>query len=101
MRLDLLFALLATASPAPKADAEPPCIIGAATMKDDGTIDMVLHATGEHGELGEGMVSYRPGDPRYQETLTHLGGLKPGQSKAVSCWPEEKAVKPPASPVRK
>jgi len=101
MRPDLLFALLAMAAPAPKTPAEPPCIVGAATMKEDGTIHMVLHATGEHGELGEGMVTYLPSDPQYKETLAHLGGMKPGENKAVPCWPEEKTAKPAASPARK
>jgi hypothetical protein len=39
--------------------------------------------------IGDAMVVYKPGDPKYQETLEHLGGMKPGEEKSVPPWPEE------------
>ena len=63
--------------------------IGSATMEADGTIVLMLRAEGEGGLIGDAMFSYPPGDPHYQETLDHLCGLEPGQSKPVPPWPEE------------
>lgn len=61
--------------------------IGQATMRDDGTIVLYLRAEGPDGITGEGMETYAPSDPDYQEVLKHLGGLSPGQSKPVPPWP--------------
>ena len=63
--------------------------IGSATMEADGTIVLMLRAEGEGGLIGDAMFSYPPGDPHYQETLDHLCGLEPGQSKPVPPWPED------------
>lgn len=63
--------------------------IGSATMKDDGTIVLQLRAEGPGGMLGDALVVYKPDDPKYQEILDHLGGLKPGEEKPVPPWPEE------------
>lgn len=63
--------------------------IGSATMKDDGTILLQLRAEGPGGMLGDALVVYKPDDPKYQEILDHLGGLKPGEEKPVPPWPEE------------
>jgi len=60
--------------------------IGMATMQGDGVIVLYLRATGPGGIVGDGQVTYFPTDPRYQEVLAHLGGLKPGESKAVPPW---------------
>ena len=60
--------------------------IGTATMQGDGAIVLSLRAEGPGGIVGDGQVTYRPSDPRYQEVLAHLGGLKPGQSKPVPPW---------------
>ena len=57
-----------------------------ATMQADGAIVLYLRATGPGGIAGDGQVTYLPFDPRYQEVLAHLGGLKPGQSKPVPPW---------------
>lgn len=63
--------------------------IGTATMKDDGTIIMMLRAEDPSGgAMGDAMFIYKPDDPKYQEILKHLGGLKPGETKPVPPWPE-------------
>lgn len=59
-------------------------VIGQAAMRDDGTIVMDLRMEDpKSGAIGDARVTYRPGDPRYQATLDHLGGLKPGEIKPV------------------
>jgi hypothetical protein len=57
-------------------------------MKPDGTIVLQLRATDDSGAIGDGLITYLPGDPRYAEVLKHLGGLKPGESKPVPPWPD-------------
>jgi hypothetical protein len=74
---------------APPAEAAEVASIGSAKMKDDGTLVLQLRATGEGGIVGDAYITYEPDDPRYQETLDHLGGLEPGQEKPVPPWPEE------------
>jgi hypothetical protein len=61
--------------------------IGTATMDKDGTIVLVLRAEGDKGLLGDGMLAYPRDHADYQKVLAHLGGLKPGESKAVKPWP--------------
>jgi hypothetical protein len=62
--------------------------IGVATMEPDGTIVLQLRAEGPQGAVGDGRFTYPPSDKNYQEVLTHLGGLKPGESKPVPPWPD-------------
>jgi tetratricopeptide (TPR) repeat protein len=59
--------------------------IGAATMAQDGTIKLELRAD-DGGMVGHASVSYAPNDPKYKETLMHLGPLKPGGSKLIVPW---------------
>jgi len=54
-------------------------------MAPDGTITLQLRATGG-GAVGDGMIVYRPSDPKYRDVLEHLGGLKPGETKPVPPW---------------
>jgi hypothetical protein len=63
--------------------------IGSATMKEDGTLVLQLRAEGEGGMIGDAYITYAPDDERYADTLEHLGGLAPGESKPVPPWPEE------------
>jgi hypothetical protein len=63
--------------------------IGSATMEADGTIVLQLRAESAGGPTGDGLLRYPPAHPRYQEILRHLGGLKPGEVKAVPPWPEK------------
>lgn len=60
--------------------------IGTATMNDDGTLVLRLRAEAEDGTVGEGFFTYAPGDPDYESVLKHLGGMKPGESRAVPPW---------------
>jgi hypothetical protein len=84
-------------APAPEPPAEKPATaatasadsIGSAKMKEDGTIVLQLRAEGPGGIVGDALVMYRPDDPKYKETLDHLGGLKPGEEKPVPPWPEK------------
>jgi hypothetical protein len=57
-------------------------------MKPDGTIVLRLRSSDDAGRVAEGLISYPPGDPRYEEVLKHLGGLKPGEDKPVLPWPD-------------
>ena len=71
--------------------AEPPAApapIGEATMLEDGTLvlDLVATAGGTHGH---GRVTYAPSDPQYAAVLEHLGGMQPGERRAVPPWPDE------------
>ena len=62
--------------------------IGTATMERDGTIILNLRAEGAGGAIGDARLAYPKGDKRYAEVLKHLGGLKPGEVKAVPPWPD-------------
>jgi hypothetical protein len=61
--------------------------IGLATMEPDGTIVLKLRAEGPGRMMGEGLLRYPPSHKDYNEVLTHIGGLKPGESKPVPPWP--------------
>ena len=61
--------------------------IGTATMADDGTIILDLRAEGQEGTVGDARLVYPPTDTRYSEILSHLGGLRPGETKQVLPWP--------------
>ncbi|HMU32306.1 MAG TPA: hypothetical protein PKC89_00435 [Pyrinomonadaceae bacterium] len=59
-------------------------------MSEDGTIVLVLKAVGPNGETGSGRFEYPPSHPQYDSILKHLGGLKPGESKPVPPFEDEK-----------
>lgn len=56
-------------------------------MSADGTLVLTLRAE-SGGAVGDGQVTYRPGDPNYASVIDHLGGIKPGETKAVPAWDE-------------
>lgn len=59
--------------------------VGEATMKSDGTIVLTLRA--QSGEtVGDSQVFYSKDHPQYQEIMSRLGGLQPGQVKSVPSW---------------
>jgi hypothetical protein len=66
-----------------------PCIavdsIGTADMSADGTITLRLHSIAPD-PLAEGVLTYAPDDPQYDEIKKHLGGIAPGESKEVRPW---------------
>lgn len=68
---------------------KPPASIGSATMKPDGTIQLLLRAEGG-GAVGDALLTYPKTHPQYAEILRHLGGLKPGQSKPVPPFPDKR-----------
>ena len=88
------------AAPAAEPTAEQPAnegkpmtsdaSIGSATMEADGTIVLQLRAEGP-GMRGDALLRYPKGHKEYHNVLKHLGGLRPGESKAVPPWPEEAA----------
>lgn len=66
-----------------------PDSIGMATMEQDGTIVLLLRAEEVGGTtIGDACLQYPPTHPDYQEILSHLGAIKPGESKPVLPWPE-------------
>ncbi len=56
-------------------------------MRADGTI--VLNLIAETDAItGEARIEITPRDPRYKDTIEHLGGLQQGQAKPIPPWPE-------------
>lgn len=68
---------------------QQPAPIGTATMAEDGTIVLDLHAELPEGGRGLGRLTYPPDHRDYRAVLEHLGGLSPGESKPVPPWPDE------------
>jgi hypothetical protein len=64
------------------------CIAGSATMQDDRSIILMLRAEGPDGSVGDATFEYRPDDHEYDEVLSQLGSIEPGQDKFVPCWPD-------------
>jgi hypothetical protein len=64
-----------------------PASIGTATMTADGTISLHLRADSGHGNVGDAVLVYKRGAPTYDEVFHHIGGIKPGDVKAVAPWP--------------
>ena len=55
-------------------------------MEPDGTIVLDLRTELPNG-VGHGRLRYPPSHKDYKDVLSHLGGLKPGESKRVPPWP--------------
>lgn len=72
---------------APAEAQSPPKVqfIGMASMSDDGTVTLRLTMTSD-GKPADAVIIYKVGDPRYEEILRHIGGLRPGQIKPVPSW---------------
>ena len=85
--LALLLALAALAAPARAEDASCAGVksIGVATMDADGVLTLRLRSL-PPGPIAEGTFTYRPGDARYDEIKSHLGGIAPGEAKPVPPW---------------
>lgn len=62
--------------------------IGRAEMDADGTIRLFLRAEFADGTIGDGILIYPPDHNDYAQILSHLGGLKPGESCPVKPFPE-------------
>jgi hypothetical protein len=83
-------ALLAAVAVAPIARADDTVPIGTATMTADGTITLWLRAELPKGGEAHGTIVYQTDNPQYQDVLRHIGGLKPGETKLIKPWPDEK-----------
>jgi hypothetical protein len=85
---------VAPAGSGPAAPSQPPAApapasIGVATMDANGTLILDLRAEDGKGTVGSARLTYPPTHPQYQSILTHLGGMKPGESKPVPPFPEK------------
>jgi hypothetical protein len=49
----------------------------------------VYKTEGKAGLGASVVIEYKPQDEEYQKILDHVGGLKVGETKAVSPWPEK------------
>jgi hypothetical protein len=83
--------LLAQGGPSRRGRPEPnrqqPEPIGVATMNSDGTIVLNLH---HHGTVdADAELIYDRNDKQYKEIADHLGGLRPGEVKAVMPWSDQ------------
>ena len=68
-----------------QACAHAPPSIGVGAMSAEGVITLQLVARG-HGATGDAVLTYKPGDPDYDDVRSHVG-LKPGDSgKPVLPW---------------
>jgi hypothetical protein len=59
--------------------------IGTAHMAADGTIALWLKSL-PPGPRAEGVLTYAPDDPQYEEIKKHLGGIKVDETKPVPPW---------------
>jgi hypothetical protein len=59
--------------------------IGTAEMSADGTITLRLRSLSPN-PIAEGVLTYAPDDPQYEEVKQHLGGIAPGEFKPVKPW---------------
>jgi hypothetical protein len=87
---------MATSSVPPGASQPParpaPKSVGSAFMKPDGTLEMSLRTQTQDGMIGEAFLVIPPGDPRYADMVAHLGGIEPGQGRAIPPFPAPDAA---------
>jgi hypothetical protein len=55
-------------------------------MRDDRSLVVTLRAS-DAGIVGDAQFVCGPGDARYADLVSHVGGLAPGQCKPVPPWP--------------
>lgn len=70
--------LLGACATAPKTQ-----YIGTARMLPDRTIEQQLVMRGDDNALCEVRIVLKPGDAAWREAVEQVGGLKPGEMKAV------------------
>ncbi len=61
--------------------------IGTGFMEDDGTLVLELEAT-DGNTIGSAVLRYPVDHPQYQQILSHLSPIVPGQKKPVEPWPD-------------
>jgi hypothetical protein len=71
-------------------------------MLADGTIMIGVGS----GDRAQAVLMLRPGDTQYQPLIDHVGGLKPGDTKAIPPWPDppspsHSSEAPPPAPSEK
>jgi len=77
----------AEGSPAAAASAGSGPPVGTAKLEEDGTLVLTLYTRGPmHGQTQK---KYAKDDPKREEILKHVGGLKPGEEKLVPPWPDD------------
>jgi hypothetical protein len=64
----------------------PPPNVGTITMFADRSIELRLRSL-PPGPIAETLVRYKPGDAKYKESIDHVGGLAPGETKMLPPWP--------------
>jgi hypothetical protein len=69
--------------------AQEPENVGNAFMKSDGVLEMMLRTVARSGAIGETMMVVEPNDSRYKAMVAHLGGIKPGEARAIPPFPAE------------
>jgi hypothetical protein len=88
-RASLVTALLLLATAAPAAEDALACTsvasIGVATMTADGTITLRIRSL-PPGPIAHGTFVYAPGDAQYESIKRHIGGIMPGEEKAIPPW---------------
>jgi hypothetical protein len=67
-------------------ESDAPESIGVASMESDGTIVLRLRATDPGGQIAEGFLRYPPTSPDYNAILSHVGPLRPGETRPVAPW---------------
>jgi hypothetical protein len=65
-----------------------PASVGTATMAQDGTLTLMLRTETADGLVGEMVMVVPPGDPRHAGMVRHLGGIAPGQARAIPPFPD-------------
>lgn len=85
-RRGLVAAILALACGRAVAQQAQMVTIGTARMEADGTIVLDLVAR-DGATTGQGRLTYPRGHRDYDMILRHLGGLRPGETKAVMPFP--------------
>ncbi len=69
-----------------QAQAEPESV-GVATQEADGTIVLMLRATGPDA-IGDAQFRYPPSHPQYAMIKAHVGLIPPGKSVSVRPFPQ-------------
>jgi hypothetical protein len=60
--------------------------IGEVEMLPDGSLVLDLYRAGD--VLVSARKTYKKGDPGYDDVVSHVGGLSPGEKKLVPPWPD-------------
>lgn len=63
--------------------AQMPDSVGNAFMKPDGTLEMTFRTVAPSGAIGEAYKVLAPGDAQYAAMVAHLGGIQPGEGRAI------------------